>query len=128
MANQSGTTKHDKENAACYKKVSKIILSKTLQSDGLDNTRIISDQLAENIHNIKKEDGKNILIFGSLNASHPLLNEDLIDEFLLFINPILIGNGTPLFKNVQDLTQLKLIETKIFESGVIGLHYDKITR
>ena len=127
-AEQPNATKHDKEHTAWYKKVSKIILSKTLKVEWLDNTRVISEQLVENIRKIKNEEGKNILIFGSPSASHSLLNEDLIDEFWLFINPILLGNGTPLFKNIHGITQLKLIETKIFNSGVIGLHYEKITR
>lgn len=123
-AEQPNASKHDKEHAAWYKKVSKIVLSKTLKEEGLDHTRVISEQLSENIHRIKKEEGKNILIFGSPSASHSLLGESLIDEFWLFINPILLGNGIPLFKGITEATQLKLLETKIFESGVIGIHYE----
>lgn len=119
-------SKHDKEHSAWYNKVQKIVLSKTMNGNGLDNTTIISDQLAENINTIKKQDGKNILIFGSPRASHSLLREDLIDEIWLFVNPILLGNGIPLFKDVTKITQLKLVETKIFSSGVIALHYEKI--
>ena len=75
---------------------------------------------------IKMENGKNILIFGSPSASHSLMNEGLIDEFWLFINPILLGKGIPVFKDIQETIKLKLLETKVFESGVIGLHYEKI--
>lgn len=117
-------SKHDKEHSAWYKKVSKIVLSKTISEKGLDNTIVISDQLADNINKIKRQDGKNILIFGSPGASHSLMSHGLIDEFWLFVNPILLGQGIPLFKNVTETTKLKLIETKTFSSGVIALHYE----
>lgn len=116
-------SKHDKEHSVWYKKVSKVVLSKTISEEGLDNTTVISDQLADNIHKIKKQDGKNILIFGSPTASHSLLSHGLIDEFWLFVNPVILGQGIPLFKAVVETTKLKLIETKTFSCGVIALHY-----
>jgi dihydrofolate reductase len=120
---QPNASKHDKEHSAWYNKVSKIVLSKTISEKGLDNTIVISGQLAENINKIKKQDGKNILIFGSPAASHSLMSQGLIDEFWLFVNPILLGKGMPLFKDVTEITTLKLIETKTFSCGVIALHY-----
>ena len=121
---QPNASKHDKEHSAWYKKVSKIVLSTTISEEKLNNTTVISDHLAENINKIKKQDGKNILIFGSPTASHSLLGEGLIDEFWLFVNPILLGKGMPLFKNVKELTNLNLLETKTFSCGVIALHYE----
>jgi len=117
-------SKHDKEHSAWYNKVSKIVLSKTITEKGLHNTTVISDQLVENINEIKKQDGKNILIFGSPTASQSLLSHGLIDEFWLFVNPVLLGRGIPLFKDVIARTNLKLIETKTFSCGVIALHYE----
>src|SRR5260221_2028990 len=78
---EPNASKHDKEHSAWYNKVSKIVLSKTISEKGLDNTIVISDQLADNINKIKKQDGKNILIFGSPGASHSLMSLGLIDEF-----------------------------------------------
>src|SRR6195952_3735536 len=117
-------SKHDKEHSAWYNKVSKIVLSKTISEKGLENTTVIRDQLADNINKIKNQDGENILIFGSPAASHSLLSAGLIDEFWLFVNPILLGHGIPLFKDVTETTKLKLIETKMFSCGVIALHYE----
>ena len=117
-------SKHDKEHSAWYNKVSKVVLSRTISEKGLDNTVVISDQLAYNINKIKKQDGKNILIFGSPSASHSLMSHGLIDEFWLFVNPVLLGQGIPLFKDVTEKTELKLIETKTFSCGVIALHYE----
>lgn len=121
---QANASKHDKEHSAWYNKVSKVILSKTMTENGLENTTVIGDQLADNINKIKRKEGKNILIFGSPTASYSLLSEGLIDEFWLFVNPILLGQGIPLYKGTAETTKLKLIETKIFSCGVIALHYE----
>lgn len=125
-ANQPNATKHDVEHSAWYNKVPKVVLSKTLQQDGLDNTTVISQNLTENINQIKNREGKNILIFGSPAASHALLSENLIDEFWLFVNPVLLGQGVPLFKGITEITALSLIESKTFDCGVIALHYKKV--
>ena len=117
-------SKHDKEHSAWYNKVSKIVLSKTMNAKGLDNSIVIGDHLEDNINKIKHQDGKNILIFGSPTASHSLLSHGLIDEFWLFVNPVLLGQGMPLFKGVTETTNLKLLETKTFSCGVIALHYE----
>ena len=97
-----------------------------MSENGLDNTTIISNNLTENINKIKKQEGKNILIFGSPRASQSLLNEGLIDEFWLFVNPIILGRGMPLFKDITGTTKLKLVESKTFACGVIALHYRKV--
>lgn len=124
-AEHPNASKHDKEHSAWYNKVSKIVLSKTISEKELYNTTVISDHLVDNINKIKQQNGKNILIFGSPSASHSLLSQGLIDEFWLFVNPILLGHGIPLFKDVNEITKLKLIETKTFSAGVIALHYEK---
>ena len=118
-------TKHDIEHSTWYNKVSKVVLSKTINDSGLHNTKVISDQLSENINKLKQQDGKNILIFGSPSASQSLLNEGLIDEFWLFVNPIILGQGKPLFKDITRANKLKLVESKTFACGVIALHYKK---
>jgi len=122
---EPNASKHDKEHSAWYNKVSKVVLSKTISEKGLDNTTVISGQLTDNINKIKKQDGKNILIFGSPRASQSLLNEGLIDEFWLFVNPIILGQGLPLFKDITGTTKLKLVESKTFACGVIALHYER---
>ena len=120
---QPNATKHDKEHSAWYNKVSKVVLSKTLSETGLINTKVISDQLTDNINKIKNQEGKNILIFGSPATSQSLLSLGLIDEFWLFVNPILLGQGKPLFKGINETIKLKLADSKTFACGVIALHY-----
>jgi dihydrofolate reductase len=120
-------SKHDIEHSNWYNKVSKVVLSKTLHETGLDNTKVIGDQLSNNINKLKQQEGKNIIIFGSPRASQSLLNEGLIDEFWLFVNPIILGEGMPLFKDITGTTKLNLIESKNFPDGVIALHYGKLS-
>ena len=121
---EPNASKHDIEHSAWYNKVSKVVLSKTIDEAGLQNTKVISDQLSDNINNLKQQAGKNILIFGSPGASQSLLNQGLIDEFWLFVNPIILGKGRPLFEDITNTTKLKLVESKTFQCGVIALHYE----
>jgi dihydrofolate reductase len=126
-AQQPHATKHDKNHAAWYKNVAKIVLSRTLRTDSLENTIVINENLKEHILQIKQQEGKDILIFGSPRASHSLLKEGLIDEFWIFVNPVLLGQGKPLFSSVMELTKLKLLESKTFSSGVVALHYQNLS-
>lgn len=116
-------TKHDIEHSRWYNNVSKVVLSTTMNETGLINTTVISDNLSERINEIKQREGKNILIFGSPSASLSLLNLGLIDEFWLFVNPIIVGQGMPLFKEVSERIILELVESKTFSCGVIAVHY-----
>ncbi len=125
---QPNASKHDKEHSAWYNKVSKVVLSKTIKEAGLHNTKVIGDNLTDNINKLKQSRNggeKNILIFGSPGASQSLLNQGLIDEFWLFVNPIILGQGMPLFKDITGTTKWKLVESKTFACGVIALHYEK---
>lgn len=119
-------SKHDKKHAIWYKNVSKVVLSKTMKETGLKNTKVISDNLPENITNLKQQPGKNILTFGSPGASHSLLQLGLIDEYWIFVNPVLLGQGIPAFKYITEKVKLKLLESKTFTSGVVALHYRKV--
>ena len=120
---QSAATKHDVEHSAWYNRVPKIVLSRTIQAPESLNIQIISDNLAEEIKKRKQGSGMNIVMFGSPSAGHSLMRENLIDEFWLFVNPILLGEGIPLFKGVPGRIKLKLETSKVFLSGVTGLHY-----
>jgi len=123
---QPNATKHTIQHAKWYSKVPKVVLSTTINETGLVNTKVISENLSDSINELKQEEGKNILIFGSPGASRSLLNEGLIDEFWLFVNPIIIGKGMQLFKDITGTTKLDLMESKTFGCGVIALHYRKL--
>jgi dihydrofolate reductase len=118
-------SKHDIQHSQWYNKVEKIVLSRTLQDEGLNKVTLIHDNLHEEIAKRKQQDGKNIVIFGSPSVAHLMMHHNLIDDYRLFINPIILGEGIPLFKNVQERFKLKLVWNKTFSSKVVGLHYEK---
>lgn len=123
-ADQPTATRHDIEHSRWYKKATKIVLSRTMKGDNLPNTKIISSNLTGAITKLKQGAGTDILMFGSPTATHSLMAENLIDEYWLFINPILLGQGIPLFKGIKDRTSLKLVTSKTFSSGVVCLQYE----
>jgi dihydrofolate reductase len=124
-ADKPNATKHDIEHSSWYNKVSKVVLSRTMSGKNLSKTKIISDNVIKEITGLKQAAGKDIIIFGSPSASHTLMQENLIDDYWLFVNPILLGEGIPLFKNIKNRTNLNLIKTHVFSSGVVCLHYEK---
>jgi dihydrofolate reductase len=119
-------TKHDIEHSKWYSKVHKIVLSKTLKEAGLTNTKIISDNLSDRINAIKQSrsgGSEAILLFGSPTATHSLIQLNLIDGYWLFVNPIILGQGIPLFVDINDKIKLKLLTTRQFTCGVTELNY-----
>jgi len=118
-----GASRHDIEHSKWYNNVHKVVLSKTMKDAGLTNTTIISDNLSDRINEIKQQPGKDILLFGSPTATHSLIQLNLIDGFWLFVNPIILGRGIPLFVDIKDKIKLKLLTTRQFTSGVTALDY-----
>ncbi len=120
---QPNASKHDIQHSHWYNSVAKVVVSNSMKGSNIPNTEIVGDHLVEQIQHIKQRPGKNISIFGSPSASHALMQHGLIDEYWLFINPVLLGTGIPLFKNISSKIDLKLVESNVFASGVTGLHY-----
>jgi dihydrofolate reductase len=128
--NKPTATRHDIEHSKWYHKVQKVVLSKTIKDEGLTNTKIISDNLSDNINEIKQSrpasggsGSKDILLFGSPTATHSLIQLNLIDGYWLFINPIILGRGIPLFADIKNKINLNLVSTRQFTCGVTELNY-----
>jgi len=121
-ADKPGATRHAIEHSHWYNNVAKVVASKTMRGTSSPHTRIIS-QPNEDVAALKRESGKDILIFGSPSLAHALMADNLIDDYWLFVNPILLGRGIPLFKNIEQRTKLERVEAKAFASGVVCLHY-----
>jgi len=121
--NKSGASKHDIEHSKWYNKAHKIVLSKTLKDADLVNTEIISENFADRIKEIKQEPGTEILLFGSPTATHSLIQQNLIDGYWLFVNPVILGQGIPLFVDIKNKIKLRLLTTRHFTSGVTELNY-----
>lgn len=116
-------SRHDIEHSKWYNNVHKLVLSKTMKDKDLANTEIINDNLSDRLNEIKNQNGEDILLFGSPTATHALMQRNLIDGYWLFVNPIILGKGIPLFVDIKDKIKLKLLNTQQFTSGVTELDY-----
>ena len=94
-----------------------------MNDEGLNNTKIISDNLTERINEIKQQTGEDILLFGSPTATHSLMQLNLIDGYWLFVNPVILGRGIPLFIDIKEKIKLNLLTTRQFDCGVTELNY-----
>lgn len=122
-AEKADASKHDIEHAHWYKNVNKIVLSTTLEQENFGLTTIIGNDIERGINKIKQLSNEEILLFGSPKTTHSLFEFGLIDGFWMFVNPIVLGNGIPLFNKIKDKMLLNLISTKLFDNGVVELNY-----
>ncbi len=88
-----------------------------------NNTAVIRENIFAEVSKLKKQDGKNILIFGSPTAFQSLVQLDLVDGCWIFINPVIFAQGISLFAGMKNKTKLSLLATKEFINGEIALNY-----
>jgi dihydrofolate reductase len=120
---QPNASKHDLEHSKWYNSVEKIVFSKSLMGKNLPRTTFIGGDLKSAIDKLKNKKGRDILMFGSPGAARSLMQLDLIDEYWLFVNPLLLGVGIPLFGGLRESLKLKLTASHVFSSGVVCLNY-----
>src|ERR1035438_4387439 len=112
VKNPTGNKPMD-EFAVIIDNISKIVFSRTLKNVDWKNTKLKKEGIKEEVLELKHQPGKNILV-GSPSLIVALTQLDLIDEYQLGVQPIVLGSGLPLFKNVKDRINLKLSKTKTF--------------
>jgi dihydrofolate reductase len=101
----------------------KIVFSRTLKKVEWNNTRLVKSNMVKEIKKMKQMSGKDMTLLGSGNILTQLANQGLIDEYQIMIDPVVISNGTPLFKDIKNKLNLKLTMTRTFKSGVVLLCY-----
>jgi dihydrofolate reductase len=101
----------------------KFVVSTTLKEAEWNNSTLIKENVAEEVSGLKRQPGKDILVFGSGDLVNTLMQHDLIDEYRLMVFPVVVGSGKRLFGDEIDTKVLRLIETKTFSSGVVVLSY-----
>jgi dihydrofolate reductase len=104
--------------------LAKIVISKSQKRFDWDNTIVIRDNIKEQLLQLKQQPGKNIFIFGSALLTSSILDMNLIDEYRIMINPVVLGRGKSLFLNIMKKINLRLIDTKVFKSGNVLLYYE----
>jgi dihydrofolate reductase len=106
----------------------KYVVSTTLRNPEWTNSRVISQNVVEEIAKLKEESGQDLLLSGSGKLLHTLMEHDLVDEYRLMLHPIVLGDGKRLFENESQAKALKLVETKPLASGIVILTYHPAER
>lgn len=107
-----------------FKDKKRIVFSRTLEAVR-EGWTLVNDDLKSNVERIKKEKGKHIWLFGGASLATSFLEEDLIDELMLAVHPILLGSGKRFFLDFEKRKPLKFQESKNFSSGLVQLIYSR---
>ncbi len=102
----------------------KVVFSKTLEKSNWANTVIAKGELTEEVNNLKKQNGKDIIVYGGATFVSSLIRENLIDEYHLFFNPAAISSGLSIFNGFTGTKNFKLVKSLPFAHGVAVLHYE----
>jgi dihydrofolate reductase len=103
----------------------KIVFSQTLQKVEWKNSRLVRGNIAEEISNLKNQPGKDMVVLGSASLASSLLQLGLVDEYRVILTPVLIGAGTPLFRDINTRLKLQLLRVRSLASGVVVLYYQR---
>jgi dihydrofolate reductase len=122
-ATDPSSTQNDIDYAHWIEDIPKIVFSKTMEKVEWKNTRLVKEHIAEEIAKMKQQPGKNLLLFGGASIAQTFMKLGLIDEYRLNVNPVVLGSGQPLFNDIKDRINLKLMNAKTYHSGVVLLHY-----
>ena len=104
--------------------IPKVVFTKTLNESKWINTEIATGDLTDEIIKLKNREGKDMVVYGGASFDSSLIKLGLIDEFLLFINPVAIGNGMTIFKDLNEIQKFNLVKSIAFDSGEVLLHYE----
>ena len=102
----------------------KVIFTKTLEKAEWNNTVLAKGDLVEEINKLKNQSGKDIMVIGGSSFVSSLIQADLIDEFHLFVNPVALGTGDPIFDKLDKFRQLKLKRSIVHDCGIVLQHYE----
>jgi dihydrofolate reductase len=117
----------DPKVASRMNSIAKIVVSRTLDKADWNNTRLVRDDVAGELTRLKQQPGKDIAIFGSSALTVSLLRLGLVDELRIMFHPVILGDGRSLFRTADERISLKLLKTRIFDSGNVLLCYQPVT-
>jgi dihydrofolate reductase len=101
----------------------KVVLSSTMTTVWWNNSLLLKGNLKQAIESLKKKGGRDILTYGSISVVKKLVAVNLVDEYQLWVHPVILGNGKPLFERLKKNIFLKLVSQKVFSSGVMLIVY-----
>ena len=108
--------------------IPKVVFSKTVKKSIWANTTVANGDLVEEVEKLKKQAGKDIIVYGGASFVSSLIKNNLIDDYHLFINPVALGKGMTIFGDLEEKLNLEFVDAKGFSNGKVVLHYQpKVT-
>ncbi len=120
------SSESDKKFSKYAEETQKIVISSSLDKVDWKNTTLIRGNIADEVQKLKQQTGKNIVVAGGATVAQTLAKLGLIDEYLIIVHPVILGNGKLLLKDLSTRQKLKLMSTKTFNSGAVELAYQRI--
>ncbi|RFS15187.1 dihydrofolate reductase family protein [Emticicia sp. C21] len=117
------SSEDDKAAARNFNTMTKHVFSKTLTHADWNNTIIESGDLVETVNRLKNQDGGDFMLYGGAGLVSSFIQNNLIDEYHLFLNPSAIGKGKPIFGDLTEKFGLELVRSKACSCGIVVLHY-----
>ena len=106
-----------------YPWLEQYVVSRTMERSPDPNVELVSEDVIDFVRDLKEEPGKGIYLCGGADLAATLLAEELIDEIILKVNPVLFGSGIPLFSAVVEQAVLERVDAKSYDNGVLLLRY-----
>jgi dihydrofolate reductase len=107
-------------------RVQKYVVSSTLKDPQWENSTVLTGDPVENVTRLKQQDGREIVLTGSIELAHTLIEAGLVDEYRLFVYPTVQGGGRRLFPDGYELSRLRLLDSKAFRSGITLQRYTPV--
>lgn len=101
----------------------KVVFSKTLDRSIWENTTVAKGELAAEVNRLKQQPGKDLIVYGGTSLVSNLLQENLIDEYHFFVNPVALGHGDPVFGGLTNFRPLTLKSSIRYDCGIVLMHY-----
>ena len=102
----------------------KVIFTKTLDKSEWDNTELAKGDLADEIKKLKNQSEKDMIVYGGSSFVSAIIKAGLIDEFHLFVNPVALGQGGSIFDQLENIQQLKLKKSIVYDCGIVLMNYE----
>jgi dihydrofolate reductase len=126
---EEAASKPDAEDyAKNFHQLPKLVFSKSLRPGSVNekkwkNTSIVFGDLVDKVRSLKAEEGGDMIVYGGANFISSLISEGLIDDYYIYINPVAISSGLPIFYKLEKDLELSLIESRGFDCGIVVNHY-----
>jgi dihydrofolate reductase len=103
----------------------KVVFSRTLEQAQWNNSHLVRGDAAGEVARLKRESGKDLVILGSASLASSLLKANLIDEYRVILEPVVLGSGHPLFESIDERIRMKLTDSRVLGTGVVVLYYQR---